>query len=56
MIGAQNGTFDFAIPKGPIRKKINGLPAFTIVKGGAYFFLSGIKALHYLTRTYLKIV
>ena len=56
MIGAQNGTFDFAIPKRPIRKKINGLPAFTIVKGGAYFFLSGIKALHYLTRTYLKIV
>ena len=40
---------DFAIPTRPIRKKIKGLPAFTTVKGGAYFFLSGIKALHYLT-------
>ena len=39
MIGAQDGTFDFTIPKRPIRRKIKGLPAFTTVKGGAYFFL-----------------
>jgi len=25
-----------------------GLPAFTSVRGGAYFFLPGIKALNYL--------
>ena len=48
MIGAQDGTFDFTIPKRPVRKKIKGLPAFTTVKGGAYFFLPGIKALHHL--------
>jgi Dyp-type peroxidase family len=48
MIGAQDGTFDFTIPKRPIRKKIKGLPAFTTVKGGAYFFIPGIKALQYL--------
>jgi Dyp-type peroxidase family len=48
MIGAQDGTFDFTIPKRPIRKKIKGLPAFTTVKGGAYFFLPGVKALQYL--------
>jgi Dyp-type peroxidase family len=48
MIGAQDGTFDFTIPKRPIRRKIKGLPAFTTVKGGAYFFLPGIKALRYL--------
>lgn len=47
-IGAQDGTFDFTIPKRPIRKKIKGLPAFTAVKGGAYFFVPGIRALHYL--------
>jgi hypothetical protein len=29
MIGAQDGTFDFAVPKRQIRKKIKGLPAFT---------------------------
>jgi Dyp-type peroxidase family len=48
IIGNQDGTFDFTIPKRPVRKKITGLPAFTTVKGGAYFFLPGIKALRYL--------
>jgi hypothetical protein len=40
MIGAQDGTYDVTIPKRPIRRKIKGLPAFTTVKGGAYFFPS----------------
>jgi hypothetical protein len=48
MIGAQDGSYDITIPKRPIRRKIKGLPAFTTVKGGAYFFLPGIKALRYL--------
>ena len=48
IIGNQDGTFEFKIPKRPIRKKIAGLPAFTTVKGGAYFFLPGITALRYL--------
>jgi Dyp-type peroxidase family len=48
IIGNQDGTFEFKIPKRPIRKKISGLPAFTTVRGGAYFFLPGIKALRYL--------
>jgi Dyp-type peroxidase family len=48
IIGKQDGTFEFKIPKRPIRKTITGLPAFTTVKGGAYFFLPGIKALRYL--------
>jgi Dyp-type peroxidase family len=48
IIGAQDGTYDFTIPKRPVRKKIKGLPAFTTVKGGAYFFLPGIKALQHL--------
>jgi len=48
IIGNQDGTLEYKIPKRPIRKKITGLPAFTTVKGGAYFFLPGIKALRYL--------
>ena len=48
VIGNQDGTFEFKIPKRPIRKKITGLPAFTTVKGGAYFFLPGLRALGYL--------
>ncbi|MEO8592294.1 MAG: peroxidase [Candidatus Solibacter sp.] len=48
IIGHQDGSLDFKIPKRPIRKKITGLPAFTTVRGGAYFFLPGIKALRHL--------
>lgn len=49
IFGTQDGTFDMTIPKRPIRKKIKGLPAFTTIRGGAYFFLPGIRALQYLT-------
>jgi Dyp-type peroxidase family len=48
IIGNHDGTLEFKIPKRPIRKKITGLPAFTTVRGGAYFFLPGIKALRHL--------
>jgi Dyp-type peroxidase family len=48
IIGTQDGTLEFKIPKRPIRKTITGLPSFTTVKGGAYFFLPGLKALAYL--------
>lgn len=49
IIGNQDGTFDFTIPKRPIRRKITGLPAFTTLRGGAYFFLPGLRALRWLT-------
>ena len=38
IIGSQDGTLEFKIPKRPIRKKITGLPAFTTVKGAPTFF------------------
>jgi deferrochelatase/peroxidase EfeB len=47
-VGTQDGTFDYTIPKRPIKRKIKGLPAFTTIRGGAYFFLPGIRALRYL--------
>jgi Dyp-type peroxidase family len=50
IIGNQDGTLEYKIPKRPIRKTITGLPAFTTVKGGAYFFVPGLKALRYLSR------
>ena len=48
IIGMHDGTFDMTIPKRPVRKRIKGLPAFTTVRGGAYFFLPGIRALQFL--------
>ena len=47
-VWTQDGTFDMTIPKRPVRKKIKGLPAFTTIRGGAYFFLPGIRALRFL--------
>jgi Dyp-type peroxidase family len=46
--GTQDGTLDFTVPRRPIRKVHKGLPAFTTLTGGAYFFLPGINALRYL--------
>lgn len=48
LCGTQDGTFDFTIPRRPIRKQIKGLPAFVTFRGGAYFFAPGIRALRYL--------
>lgn len=42
IFGTQDGTFDMTIPKRPIRKKI------ATIRGGAYFFLPGIRALRCL--------
>src|SRR5213075_545366 len=48
IIGAQDGSLEFKIPRRPIRRTITGLPAFRTVRGGAYFFLPGLKALAWL--------
>jgi Dyp-type peroxidase family len=48
LIGNQDGALEFKIPTRPIRKKITGLPAFTTLRGGAYFFVPGLGALRWL--------
>jgi deferrochelatase/peroxidase EfeB len=48
IIGTQDGTFGMTIPKRPIRKRLEGLPAFTTLRGGAYFFVPGLRALRFL--------
>jgi hypothetical protein len=45
---ARESAFDMTIPKRPVRKRIKGLPSFTTIRGGAYFFLPGIRALRSL--------
>jgi deferrochelatase/peroxidase EfeB len=42
-------TDNFSLPQeGGLPRCINGLPQFVTVRGGAYFFLPGIRALRYL--------
>jgi Dyp-type peroxidase family len=48
IIGTQDGTFDMTIPRRPVKKTLVGLPAFTTLRGGAYFFVPGLRALHFL--------
>ena len=39
---------NFTIPKdGGVRRRVSGLPQFVTVRGGAYFFLPGLRALRY---------
>jgi Dyp-type peroxidase family len=41
----------FTVQASPVRKRYTGLPSFVRTRGGAYFFLPGVRALHYLART-----
>jgi deferrochelatase/peroxidase EfeB len=47
LIGTQPGS-TFTAPGRPVRTRVNNLPAFVTVKGGAYFFLPGVRATRYL--------
>jgi Dyp-type peroxidase family len=38
----------FTVPNRPMRRRFTGLPSFVTVRGGAYFFLPGIRAIRYL--------
>lgn len=39
---------DFTIPERPVRRRLEGIPAFTRLRGGGYFFLPGVAALRFL--------
>ena len=43
-------TSAFSLPQASgLRRRLTGIPQFVTVKGGAYFFLPGLRALRYLT-------
>ena len=48
LIGPNDGTGVFTIPKQPIRRRLQGLPQFVTMRGGEYFFMPGLKALRWL--------
>jgi Dyp-type peroxidase family len=47
LLGANDGG-QFTIPKKPIRRRLDGLPAFVVNRGGEYCFLPGLRALRWL--------
>ncbi len=42
----------FTVPADPVRRRATNVPSFLSVKGGAYFFLPGIRAIRYLATLY----
>lgn len=42
------GTANFTIPADPVRLRYTSIPKLVTVRGGAYFFLPGLRALKYL--------
>jgi Dyp-type peroxidase family len=51
LVGANDGAGQFVIPQTPIRRRVQGIPRFTVVRGGDYFFLPSLAALRYLAGT-----
>jgi Dyp-type peroxidase family len=48
IMGANDGKDGFTIPQLPIRRRLQGLPAFVVTRGGEYFFAPGLRALNWL--------
>ena len=48
IVGATGGSGSFTIPQQPIRRRLQGLPAFVVTRGGEYFFAPGLRALRWL--------
>lgn len=48
LVGTQSGGSWMTVPKEPVRVRVKEIPRFVTTKGGAYFFLPSVRALHYL--------
>jgi deferrochelatase/peroxidase EfeB len=44
-----DGSANFSIQSEPLRQRIKSLPPFVITRGGAYFFLPGLRGLRFLS-------
>ena len=45
-----SGTGTFTLQDTPVRRRIAPLPQFVSMRGGAYFFMPGLRALRFLSR------
>jgi hypothetical protein len=48
LLGANDGTGSFSIPRRPIPRRLRGLPQFVVTRGGEYCFMPGLRALRWL--------
>lgn len=47
LVGANDGG-QFTVPRQPIRRRLQGLPAFVVNRGGEYCFMPGLRALRWI--------
>jgi Dyp-type peroxidase family len=48
LVGPNDESSGFTIPRRPIRRKLQNLPPFVVTRGGEYFFAPGLKAMRWL--------
>lgn len=50
IVGQRDRADDYSYPARPVRKRLKGLPDFTVVRGGEHVFLPSLSALDWMTR------
>ncbi len=54
IVGRRDTADDFQFPAKPVRKRVQGIPAFTATRGGEHVFLPGISGLRWIAERSLK--
>jgi Dyp-type peroxidase family len=49
LVGSNDGSGSFTVPRSPVRRRLHGLPRFTVTRGGEYCFVPGLSALRWLS-------
>jgi Dyp-type peroxidase family len=50
IVGSQDGTGGFSIPKRPIPRRLRGLSRFVVTRGGEYAFMPSLRALRWIAQ------
>ncbi|WP_432874973.1 Dyp-type peroxidase [Kribbella sp. CA-245084] len=48
LVGPQNGSGTFTVPRRPIRRRLQDVPPFVVTRGGEYCFAPGLRGLRWL--------
>ena len=48
VVGDNDGTGVYTIPRRPVRRRLPQVPRFSVTTGGEYFFMPGIRALQWM--------
>jgi Dyp-type peroxidase family len=48
VVGSNDGTGSFTIPRRPVRRRLQGLHRFVVTRGGEYCFMPGLRAMRWL--------